>query len=184
MDNVVAVESPTVKTKKVQAGAYMGLTGMTAAGVPGGASAGLELDMMFRLRNVELVGQGRAGGLGSNGDPMGYASLGVGGRYFMGDGDIAPFIGGGLLFAFFQANEAGTAAFSGSGFGAYGELGLGFMRSSRVGALLALHVDVPMFSLTQSTQDNYNYATGTYSTTAGSSVYAVPISLNAGLSFQ
>ena len=180
VDNVVSSESATPKQKKVQPGVFLGLTGMSAIGVPAGASGGLEIDMQFRLHSLELVGQGRAGGLGSADNKMGYASLGVGARYFASDGDIAPFIGAGILFAYFQANEANTSAYSGSGFGGYGELGLGFMRSSRVGALVALHIDLPMFSLKQST--DYFYGTG--SAPVAASTYAVPISVNAGLTFQ
>ncbi|HEX3346350.1 MAG TPA: hypothetical protein VHS09_17320, partial [Polyangiaceae bacterium] len=75
-------------------------------------------------------------------------------------------------------------AFDGSGFGAYGELGLAFMRSSHVGGVLSLRADVPMFSLVQSSGGSYDYVTETESTTSTSSMYLVPISLNVGLSFQ
>jgi hypothetical protein len=179
VDNVVSSESRTPKQKVVQPGVILGLTGQSAVGGPTTASGGIEIDMQFRLKNLALLGQGRAGGIGSSDNKLGYASLGVGVRYFLGDGDVAPFIGGGLMFAYFQANEGSSPAFDGSGFGAYGELGLAFMRTSHVGGVVNLRADVPMFSLTQSEgYDSYGNSIAT------SSMYLVPLSLNVGLSFQ
>jgi hypothetical protein len=140
--------------------------------------------MQFRLKNLALLGQGRAGGIGSADNKLGYASLGVGVRYFLSDADVAPFIGGGLMFAYFQANEGNAPAYDGSGFGAYGELGLAFMRSSHVGGVVNLRADVPMFSLTQSTGGGYDYETNTESSVTAASMYLVPLSFNVGLSFQ
>lgn len=184
VDNVVSSESRTPKQKTVQPGVILGLTGQSAVGGPTTASGGIEIDMQFRLKSLALLGQGRAGGIGSSDNKLGYASLGVGVRYFLSDSDVAPFIGGGLMFAYFQANEGNSPAFDGSGFGAYGELGLAFMRSSHVGGVVNLRADVPMFSLTQSSGDTYDYATSSYNQTATSSMYLVPLSLNVGLSFQ
>lgn len=184
VDNVVSSESRTPKQKTVQPGVILGLTGQSAVGGPTTASAGVEIDMQFRLKNLALLGQGRAGGIGSADNKLGYASLGVGARYFLSDADVAPFIGGGLMFAYFQANEGNSPAFDGSGFGAYGELGLAFMRSSHVGGVVNLRADLPMFSLTQSGGETYDYASATYNQTATSSMYLVPLSLNVGLSFQ
>jgi hypothetical protein len=186
VDTVVSSESTTPKQKKVQPGVILGLTGQSAVGAPDTMSAGIEIDMQFRLHNLALLGQGRAGGIGSGNNTLGYGSLGLGARYFLSDADFAPFIGGGLMFAYFQMNQnqgEGSNA-SGSGFGAYGELGLAFMRSSHVGGIINLRADVPVFSLQQSTSDEYNYSTGTYMTQASQSFYVVPISMNVGLSFQ
>jgi hypothetical protein len=179
VDNVVSSESTTPKQKKVVPGVILALTGQSAVGSPTTASGGIEIDMQFRLKNLALLGQGRAGGIGSADNKLGYASLGTGLRYFLSDSDVAPFIGAGLMFAYFQANEGNAPAFDGSGFGAYGELGVAFMRSSHVGGVVDLRADLPMFSLTQSAgEDNYGNPIAT------SSMYLVPISLNVGLSFQ
>ena len=183
VDNVVSSESVTPKQKNVQPGVILGLTGQSAVGMPTSMSAGVELDMQFRLHNLALLGEGRAGGIGSGTNTLGYASLGLGARYFLGDGETAPFVGGGLMFAYLEANEGNGNNSSGSGFGAYGEVGLAFMRSSHVGAVVNLRADVPVFTLSPSAQ--YDDVTGETTTPSGaSSVYVVPISLNVGLSFQ
>jgi len=181
VDNVVSSEQVTPKQKTVSPGVILGLTGQSAVGAPNTMSAGVEIDMQFRLKSLALLGEGRAGGIGSGNNTLGYASLGLGVRYFMSDADVAPFIGGGLMFSYFQANLGGGMNDAGSGFGTYGELGVAFMRSSHVGGVLNLRVDVPTFKLDPNS--NYDYSTGMYAS-SGSSVYVVPISLNAGLSFQ
>lgn len=184
VENVVSSETTIPKQKKVVPGVILGLTGQSAVGTANTASAGVEIDMQFRLHNLALLGEGRAGGIGSADNKLGYASLGVGGRYFLSDGDVAPFLGAGLMFAYFQANQGqGVSAFDGSGFGAYGELGLAFMRSSHVGGVVNFRADIPMFSLDQSAGYTYDASGNGYSTSS-SSVYVVPLSLNVGLSFQ
>jgi len=185
VENVVSSETTTPKQKKIVPGVILGLTGQAAVGTSNTTSAGVEIDMQFRLHNFALLGEGRAGGIGSADNKLGYASLGVGGRYFLNESDVAPFIGAGLMFAYFQANQGeGNPAFDGSGFGAYGELGIAFMRSSHVGGVVNFRADIPMFSLDQSGGSSYDYTTNQYSTTSGSSVYLVPLSLNVGISFQ
>jgi hypothetical protein len=185
VDNVVSSEAAAPRQKKVQAGAILGLTAQSAVGAASTTSGGLELDMQFRLHNFALLGQARAGGIGSAANTLGYASLGVGGRYFLGDGDIAPFVGGGLMLAYFQANEALSSAFSGSGFGAYGELGFGFMRSSHVGGVVNLRADIPMFSLDRKFEDDVSSSpAGGGNLVETTSMYLVPLSLNVGVSFQ
>jgi hypothetical protein len=181
VDNVVSSESVTPKQKTVSPGVILGLTGQSAVGAPDTMSAGIEIDMQFRLKSLALLGEGRAGGIGSGNNTLGYASLGLGVRYFTSDADIAPFIGAGLMFSYFQMNLGGGANDSGSGFGTYGELGVAFMRSSHVGGVVNLRVDVPTYKLDPNS--NYDYSTGTMAS-SGSSVYILPISLNAGLSFQ
>jgi len=180
VDNVVSSESVTPKQKTVMPGVILGLTGQSAIGTPTTMSAGVEVDMQFRLHNLALLGQGRAGGIGSADNTLGYGSLGLGARYFLSDADTAPFIGGGLMFAYFQANEGNGNNANGSGFGSYGEVGLAFMRSSHVGGVVNLRIDLPTFKLDQSSQ--YDYTTGT--NLPASSVYVAPLSLNVGLAFQ
>ncbi len=184
VDNVVSSETRIPKQKTVQAGVILGLTGQSAVGTPTTASGGLEIDMQFRLKSLAILGQGRAGGIGSSDNKLGYASLGTGLRYFLSDSDVAPFIGGGLMFAYFQANEGNAPAYDGSGFGGYAELGVAFMRASHVGGVINLRADLPMFSLTQSNGATYDYTTQSYASGSNATMYIVPMSLNVGISFQ
>jgi hypothetical protein len=183
VDTVVSSESVTPKQKNVQPGVILGLTGQSGVGQPNSMSAGVEIDMQFRLHNLALLGEGRAGGIGSGDNTLGYASLGLGARYFLSDAETAPFVGGGLMFGYFQQNEGNGNNANGSGFGAYGEVGLAFLRSSHVGGVIDLRVDLPTYKLNQS----YGYeedGSGVSSSAPSASVYVVPLSLNVGMSFQ
>ena len=182
-ENVLSSESTTPQQKKVLPGVVLGLTGQSALGTPNTMSAGVEIDMQFRLHNLALLGQGRAGGIGSDNNLLGYASLGLGVRYFITDADVAPFIGGGLMFAYFQDNTGNDTNSHGSGFGGYGELGLAFLRSSHVGGVINLRVDLPAFKLNPASS-GYDYTTDMPVPASGSSIYVVPLSLNVGISFQ
>jgi hypothetical protein len=121
-----------------------------------------------------LLLEGRAGGIGSANNLLGYGALGTGARYYTSDDDTAAFVGGGVSFAYYQANRSLDINYSGSGFALYGEVGVAFLRSSGVGVLASLRSDLPLFTLDQ---DQYN-DDGTLSTT---SRYVVPISLTLGL---
>ena len=101
----------------------------------------------------------------------------VGTRYYFTDDDIAPFAGGGLSFANFSVSQTGGESYTGSGPAAYGEVGVGFLRSSFVGAIVSVRADVPMFSLNQNSFDDFT-ASGLETTR---SRFVIPLSLNVGL---
>lgn len=172
-ERVTGAESLPPRARTTVPGVYLGTTGMTAAGAGGGAlSSGFDIAILMQLRQVSLVFEGRAGGIGSADDKLGYASLGAGARYTFGSGDIAPFVGGGLGFAYFQANRGDDEALSGSGLDAYTEVGISFFRSSHAGLMVSLRADLPTFSLAAGDEDGKT------------SPYELPLSLNVGLRFQ
>lgn len=176
-DNVLASETPAPRVKAGQSGAYLGLIGMSGVGMPASVSGGFDLGIIFRNERLAFTLHGRAGGIGSSDVKLGFADLDVGGRYYLSDGDFAPFVGGGLGFAYLQLNGVKTETFngytyrddlSGSGFGAFAELGIDIARTNRVGFTTSLRADAPFFTV-KSGDD---------------SRYIVPLSLNAGLSFH
>jgi hypothetical protein len=175
-DNTVSAESPAVEHRRVQVSWFLGGSIVEGVGVTSSPSAGVEADVEFRLHRLSLLLQLRAGGIGSASDVTSYASADVGARYYFTDDDIAPFAGGGLSFANFNVSQPDYGNYSGSGPAAYGEVGVGFLRSSFVGAIVSLRADVPMFSLDQS---NYDFNDDGLETTA--SRYVIPLSLNVGL---
>jgi len=175
-DNVVSAETVTPKQRTMQASLFMGISGMGGLGGSSSPSAGVQLDLDFRLQSFSLVMQGRAGGIGSASDLLSYATLGGGARYFLSDGDTSTFLGAGASLAYFQANQTSAPQFTGSGLAGYGEIGVAFLRSSKMGALVSLRADVPMFSLTQ--QSNEEGQGG------GATQYIVPVSINLGLLFH
>jgi hypothetical protein len=174
-DNTVNAGSSAVAHRRAQVSWFLGGSIVEGLGVTSSPSAGIEGDVEFRLHRLSLLIQLRAGGIGSASAVTSYASADVGARYYGSDDDIAPFAGGGLSFATFSVSQSGGNNYSGSGPAAYGEVGIGFLRSSFVGAIISLRADVPMFMLNQ---NNYDY-NGGFTTT--NSRFVIPLSLNVGL---
>ncbi len=182
-NNVIGSETRVPRVKPGQSGAYLGVIGMSGIGMSPSMSGGFDMGIIFRSDRVAFTLHGRAGGIGSADDKLGFADLDLGGRYYLGDGDVAPFVSGGFEFAYFQANRRGTYSYnyggksysverdsdqSGSGVGAFGEFGLDIGRTDRVGFTLSLRADAPFFTLKGDGDDRY----------------VLPVSLNAGLSFH
>lgn len=195
VDNVVSAEARARKAKPIEGGAYLGIIGATAAGAAPGASAGVDVGIVFRSGRAAFGGHGRAGGIGSADNKLSFVGIDLGARYHLGDGDIAPFVGAGLGFSYFNVSGARatvgrpSTALSGSGLGAVAEAGLELFRSSHVGLSTSVRADLPFFVAKTSGSEPYYYASGASSGassggTAPVSRYVVPISLNLGLSFH
>jgi len=126
----------------------MGIAGTTAIGVPAGLSGGVSMLLAFRFAQAAVVMDGRAGGIGSGDDKLGYADVGVGGRYYISNEDAAPFVAGGLALSYFQANRGnGEFSLSGSGMGAYAEAGIELFSTTRNGFIASVRADFPAFPL-------------------------------------
>jgi hypothetical protein len=111
---------------------------------------------------------GRAGGIGSGDQKMGLASLDVGGRLYLTSGELAPFVGAGLGLSYFQIHREGEPSPDGSGFGAFGEVGVELLRTHSVAMGAFLRGDAPFYSLEA----------------AHVKTYVVPVSLNLALLFH
>jgi outer membrane protein W len=206
VDNVVTADSRKTHAKSVAASGYIGLVGMMGAGVTPGASAGIDASLMFRNKRLALGGEVRGGGIGSSDDKLGFASADMVGRYYFNDGDVAPFLGGGLGLSYLKANTneqrvavgnqtVQVKSASGSGFGAHLEAGVELLRSNHVGARLSVRVDAPFYALEGETNyapkstydDSYGYGSSTSSGPSAKttrSLYVVPVAINFGFTFQ
>jgi hypothetical protein len=181
-DNVVSSEVKTPLRRAAPTSVFLGVTGASAFGFDAGMSAGAEVDFEFRIHNVGFALQGRAGGIASGENFLGYGSVGVGARYYLSDADVSPFVGVGPMLAYFKANEHDVlSGYQGVGFGAAAEAGASFYRSSHAGILVALRVDVPTFLLKTT---NYSYSSTGAQTSTVSSLYVAPVSLTFGLAFR
>jgi hypothetical protein len=146
-DNVVSSDVRTPTERRGQAGAYLGLTGMTSVRAEESPSTGIGIGVRVRLGSFVLAGTGRAGGVGRGGDELWYASLDVGGSYYLSDANTAPFVGAGALVGYYEANSPDRWPLSGTGLGGFGEFGVEFLRASRVSLVVSARLDVPGFAL-------------------------------------
>ena len=180
-DTVLASETLQTRTKGGQPSAEMGVFGQTAVGRQSDASAGVDIGLAFRFGRLAPASHLRASGISSGDHRISGASLDVGGRYYFSDGDFAPFAGAGLGASYISIRDT-SGGLSGSGVGAYAELGATMLRSGKVGFYASLRADVPFYSLQGTTYTaGANYASSTRSDVTA---FAVPISLNTGLTFR
>ena len=196
VDNVVAAESRKPRTKSGSVGVHLGLVGMTALATTPSASAGFQLGVEFRTGRALLGGTFRAGGLGSGTHKLGFVGLDLGARYYLGDGDVAGFFGGGVGVSYLRANgeepswAGGDGSPDGSGFGADLEGGIEIFRTSSTAASLSLRADLPFYALKGSWQNGPAYGSYSYGASynpppgTNRTFYAVPLSLNVGFTFR
>jgi len=161
-DNVVTSEARQAVRKNGSTGAYLGLVGATSASA-GGTSGGFDLGIDYRLGALGIGVHGRAGGIGSNETKLAYASADIAGSLHPWDGNVAPFLGTGLVLGYYDAIGRDRDR-SGSGLATFVALGVDAMRNARIGARAFVRADVPFFAL--------------------EGRYVVPVSLNVGLAFR
>lgn len=191
VDNVLAQSTKPVVSKPIQPGVELGISGSTPAGTTFSAAGGMYLGLQFRRERWALAGQARAGGIGSTDGKLVSASVGVGGRYFLTDGDVAPFVGLGVGVGYFHVSRAPRGDYDtdldGSGFTASAEAGAAFLRTGHVGAALSLRADAPFFALKSDEITAIRYDSKMKATTTvipSESRYVVPLSLNVAITFQ
>jgi hypothetical protein len=188
VSTVLTAEARSSVQKQGHAGFAGGIIGVTPAGMGTGVAAGAELGMIYEADRFALSAHGRlAGGASSSDSSFMYFNLGVGARYFITDGDLAPYVGGGTGFSAYNASTGNGSSYptgtdqygyttygsnsfngSGSGMNVYGEVGVEAFRTHRVGMIAGLRADAPLFALS----DGSNHR------------YIVPVSLNVGMVFK
>jgi hypothetical protein len=182
VDNVVSSEVVTPLRKVAPLTVFVGATAAGALGFDNNTSAGVEGDIELRTQRIAVAVQGRAGGVSSGDNYLGYASVGAVGRYYLSDSETSLFVGAGPTLAYFQANEQNVLSEPGGlGFAVAAEVGAAFYRSSRAGLLVAVRADVPTFDLTST---NYAYGANGGTTTTTTWQYIVPVSVTFGLAFR
>lgn len=184
VDTLVGAETRNYQKKNGEGYWGFGLYGlaMPAVGTYGGA--GIELPVYYETPSLALGGSLRvsfAGGPDEESNKATFGSFSFGGRGFLTEGNIAPYVGGGLGFDWVDLSEkSGSTYLNGSseGFGAYGEVGIEMLRLYRTRFLVGARVDVPFFSTKMSGFTPYVPGAAAQGPTE-TKKYAVPITITA-----
>lgn len=160
VDNVLASEATSRRTKPGQLGGGGSLIGATTIGEAASVSTGFGLSLHYNAARYGILAEGRALGIGSAKDKLVEVSAGLGARFFLSDSDFSPFLGGGLQVVYYQLGPGAGS----SGAGAYTEIGVAGLRSSKVGIHDSLRGALPFFTIK-------------------GDAYVVPVTLNLGLTF-
>jgi hypothetical protein len=141
-------------------------------------SPGAFLDLRYEMNQVEFGGSLRfGGGSSSNTLPtVAFFAACLGGRFFTSDGDVSPYVGGGLSWSYYNLNVPAGFAGSNTGLGAYAESGVEVLRTHHTRLALGARVDLPFFALNSGSGSNGNV-------TGQQTFYYAPVSLEARITF-
>lgn len=183
VNNVLREEARPVVSKPGQMGFNGGLFGVSPGGQGTSPSPGVDLGLLYQAGRFGVGAAGRlAPAVGDGPAVLSYVVLGTGGRFYLGEGDVSPFVGSGVTYASLCVKDRSGAMAEGevcgTGFGGYGELGVEALRTHRVAFAATARADVPFFALHGS---DYSYATRSTTTTTR---YAVPVSVMVGMLFH
>ena len=187
--NVVQAEARPPLTKKGDIHFSVGVLAlMPPIGTSGTPAPGMEMAFTYEWNNFSAgVGFRAAGNSASdnNGSSVGFVGLSVGGRYYLTDTDIAPYVGSGLVWSYEQVtNGTYSSGASNQGIGAYGEIGVTALRTHRSHLSLGVRADLPFYSLNSNvTNESYASGSGTPSYVTPSPLYAVPVTIDATFTF-
>jgi hypothetical protein len=160
VDNVVGEES---RVYKKRSGSVHFATGIIGVLPPFGSASldpapGISLELHYETaRFAAFVDARFAGTMAEHSTTdLEYQALGIGGRYYTSDADVAPYLAGGLAFSHAQLRDTEFSGQNG-GFGAFGEIGIEALRTHHAHLTLGVRVDVPFYSL-----QNTSYAYSAY----------------------
>jgi hypothetical protein len=184
VDNIVAEEQRALKTQKGEGLAGAGLATMHIAGAA--MLPAINLRAAYETTNFSAVGDLRYGWATEANDASAF-TLGIGGRYFFGKRDIAPFAGGGMSYSsqsFGPRSSGYDNAWSGSnsGVGAYTELGVEALRTHRSRLAIDFRADIPFYAVSQSR--SFYGSSGLETSTQHKTIYSVPLSLALAYSYR
>ncbi len=180
VDNLVGDETRTYKKKHGEFLWGLGLFGVSSPAASVVATPGAEFMGYYETPDYGFGFTLRTSFGSTQDDSLYYGAIGVGGRYFFSDADIGPFAGAGMAASWLSVDHADTDFYGkGSGFGAYAEIGVEFLRLHSSRLVLALRADVPFYSVKPNDYGSYDYTTGATTQPKTGSEYHLPLSLSA-----
>ena len=158
VDNVLEPDTLAPRTKNGQLHAVVGMFGATSLGSnSSGLSGGFDVALMYRARRYDFFAEARLGGIGSADSKVSGGGVGIGSHFYFSQSDFSPLIGGGFEVSSYSIRS------SGSGIGAFGEIGVAGFRTNKVGLMATARVAAPFYDI-------------------GSS-YTLPVTMNLSMSF-
>ena len=179
-DNVLPDEAREARRKQGNMSVEVGLVGTSLVGGDSATPApGLQAALTYHLRRGYISGSTRFG-VSSNSNS---GDLAIGGGLHLSDGDVAPYVGGGVAYQSL-ADSLIWADRGGSGFAPYGEIGVSVFRTSRIGLRAGARVYVPTFKM-KGQQSGAPFASlvSDSSEKLPPDQYVVPVSLSLSLAF-
>lgn len=181
VDTLVGTETRSYRKRGGETYFGAGILGLAVPAVGAYTGAGIELPAFYETPSFAVGGALRVSLTGGDDEKRAtFGSLSAGGRAFLTDGDISPYVGGGFAFGWIHLVEGDGSmrGFDGSaeGFGAFGEAGVEMLRLHKTRFLIGARVDLPFYAAKQTAYGSWSASGG--QSTETSRRYAIPITLN------
>lgn len=179
VDNLVGEETRKYEKKAGEFLWGLGVTGTSAPGEGVWMAPGIDFQGYYETPEYGF-GFSLRTSFGSGDKELTYAAAGVGGRYFFSDSDFSPYVGAGIAVSGMEISEgtddygASDVHAEGGGLGAFGEVGVEFMRLHSSRMIVGLRADAPFYSLDES---RYDWQSGGAATE--DSRWVMPLTLSA-----
>lgn len=180
VDNLVGEETRVYRKKSGEFMWGFGVLGTMAPTHSTAVSPGAEFMGYYETPSFG-VGFSLRTTFGSDDKGINQQSIGVGGRYFLSEADVSPYVGAGIAATWLSIDDDGESEYhaEGSGFGAFAELGVELLRLHGSRLILGLRADAPFYEVKKGY--GYDYAYGTDTSTGGGPAksYQLPLTLSA-----
>jgi hypothetical protein len=183
VDNIVDEDQRVLKRQKGEMLVGLGLAGLHA----GSASVlpAVNLRGAYETTSFAVVGDLRYAFATQNSDAT-VLTLGLGGRYFFGKNDVAPYLGAGLSYTN-QNIGTNSSRYDGNWFGSndgvggYAEAGIEALRTHKSRLAFDLRGDVPFYGLKL---ERFTTTSSTQELTQKKTIYSVPVSFALAYSYR
>src|SRR5690606_4419321 len=135
----------------------IGFMGMVVPGTDVAPGAGMTFRWSFETADFGVLGDLRFAGGSPGDDSAAFFSAGVGGRWFLVDTNWSPYLGVGLGFTALDVQERGEFNGGLSGLGAWGEVGVEFLRFYETRLSVDLRLEAPLFELENEAETRRRY---------------------------
>lgn len=183
VDNIVDDDQRVLKRQKGEMFGGLGLAGMHVGGTS--MLPAVNLRGAYETTSFAAVGDLRYAFATDNSDVTVF-TLGLGGRYFFGKNDVAPYLGAGLSYTN-QTLGKSSGRYDGGwygkndGVGGYAEIGLEALRTHKSRLAFDLRGDVPFYGLKL---ERSSSPSGRQEVTQRKTIYSVPVSFALAYSYR
>ncbi len=186
VDNVLTEDAKRSVKKRGRTRVALGLNTVVLP-ANGSFGPGLAGELLYDTNSFTIGAMANFASLKGDADTGAYLAIRIGGRYFLGPGDFAPYIGGGASLSTMSSgqDDYSDPELQGGGAGVYGEVGFEMLRTHRTRLALGARIDVPFFGLEDESTalSYYDSSTSEYVRNRGNTTWTPPITFTATIGF-
>jgi hypothetical protein len=183
VDNLVGEEARQYAKRPGEFRFGLGVLGMQMLGASASIDTGLVAQAMYEAPRFAVGLDIRGAWAPSHSqDSAAYFAIGPTARYFLSEGDVTPYVGGGLAFTALSLTPSGQPMANGNGLAPFAEIGVEALRTHRARVMVGLRVDLPLYSL-EGESNAFDSSGGIRLVPSSAAGYHAPTSLNVSVAW-